>query len=120
MATGNWEQQLRSRPLRNQAARIESDTRDAVTIVVKQERPAYMKPPLTWIVPHRPERKAELDALGSEVWHLCDGRRTVEEIVDRFAASHGLTFHESRVAVTEYISSLIKRGVLAIEIPDEE
>jgi hypothetical protein len=111
---------LRARPLKNQAARIESETRDAVSIVVKQERPAFIRPPLSWIVPHRPERTAQLDTLGTEVWRLCDGKRDVEAIIDRFAEAHALSFHESRIAVTEYIGSLVKRGVLAIEMLEEE
>ena len=60
-----------------------------------------------------------LDRLGAEVWRLCDGKRTVEEVVDLFGERHALTFHESRVAVTLYLKALLQRGVLAIVIPEE-
>ena len=56
-----------------------------------------------------------LDKLGTEVLELCDGSRRVEEIVDEFAAKHRLTFHESRVAVTGFLRSLVQRGLIAIE-----
>jgi len=58
--------------------------------------------------------------LGSQVWRWCDGERTVEAVVDAFAAAHGLTFHEARVAVAGYVSSLVKRGALAIAMPKEK
>jgi hypothetical protein len=51
---------------------------------------------------------------------LCDGKATVESIIDEFAARHRLSFHESRVAVTGYLKTLIRRGVLAIELSEED
>jgi hypothetical protein len=67
----------------------------------------------------RPERRLTLDRLGTEVWRLCDGDRTVEEIVDTFSRNHDLTFHEARAAVTGYLTTLIQRGALAIEVPED-
>ena len=61
-----------------------------------------------------------LDHLGVEVWERCDGTRTVEQVVDEFAQKHALSFHESRVMVTEYLRELIQRGVLAIGLPGED
>jgi hypothetical protein len=59
-----------------------------------------------------------LDALGRGVFDLCDAHRTVEDIVDAFAAAHHLTFHEARISVTQYLRELIRRGVCAIEVPE--
>ena len=85
------------------------------------DRPCeYMLPPLSWIVPHRRERRVVLDRVGSQMWRQCDGERTVEAVIDAFAATHDLTFHEARVAVTTYIKSLVKRGVLVIVMPKEQ
>jgi len=56
--------------------------------------------------------------LGRRLWQDCDGRRTVEEIVDRFRDEHRLTFHEARAAVSGYLQGLIQRGVLAIVMRD--
>ena len=55
-----------------------------------------------------------LDRLGSQVWQLCDGVRTVEDVVDEFARLHRLTFHEARASVTAYLKMLVQRGVLAM------
>ena len=117
---GSWKRMLDARAVRNTAARADQDDPGAVVVHVKTVRPWYMVPPVSWIVPHRPERKVVLDRLGSQVWRWCDGERTVENVVDAFAADHDLTFHEARVAVAGYISSLVKRGVLAIVMPEED
>jgi hypothetical protein len=63
------------------------------------------------------ERAISLDRLGSEVWQACDGRRTVEEIVDLFAAAHDLTFHEARLSVTEFLRLLVLRGLVVVAGP---
>jgi hypothetical protein len=41
---------------------------------------------------------------------------TVEELVDRFARTHRLSFHESRVCVTGYLAELVRRGLLALSL----
>lgn len=107
---------LEARPLRNAAARVEPQTGGGQCVYIKTARPRYVIPPLSWIVPFKPERTVVLDRLGAQIWQLCDGKKNVEAIVDEFAAMHRLTFHEARTAVTEYIGMLIKRGILAIAL----
>lgn len=111
---GSWRRMLEARPLRNAAARVEKNSEKNVIIYVKASRPRYLVPPLSWIVPFRPERRVILDRLGTQIWNLCNGERTVENVVDIFREQHHLTFHEARGAVTGYIKMLIQRGILAI------
>ena len=111
---GSWRSMLAARPVQNQAARIERHDRDRVTVYVKRKRPGYLVPPISWIMTVRPERRVTLDALGTRIWTWCDGNRTVEDVVDLFAATYNVTFHEARVAVTGYLRSLLQRGVVAI------
>ena len=115
---GAWRPLLEARPVRNAAARAIDDGTGNVTVCVKTAPPWYMVAPISWIVPHRPERRFTLDRLGSQVWRSCDGRRNVEAIVDAFASEHELTFHEARVSVTNYLRSLVQRGVLAVAMPE--
>jgi len=109
---------LAARPVRNAAGTASADPTGEVAIAVPMKRPRWLVPPLSWLVPLRPSRTVRLDNLGAQVWELCDGGRTVEEIVDEFARRHRLTFHEARVAVTGYLSQLVRRGVLAMAIMD--
>jgi hypothetical protein len=93
---------------------------NCITVYVKQKRPAYMAPPLSWIVPFSPERQVTLDAIGTRIWRWCDGSLSVEGVIERFKDQYRLTFHEARAAVTGYVQSLIKRGVLAIVMQEQE
>ncbi|HNR94140.1 MAG TPA: PqqD family protein [Kiritimatiellia bacterium] len=115
----SWSDMLDALMIRNRAARVERDARSGeIRIAVPTRRPWYHVPPVTWIVRAPEERVTVLDEPGSLVWEMCDGRTTVENIIDAFAEKYGLTFHESRVAVTQHIKSLISRGVLAVEFRD--
>jgi len=116
---GSWKPMLNARAVHNAAARVTEGDDGCVVVYVKAVRRWYMVPPISWVVPHEAERRVVLDRLGSQVWQWCDGERTVEGVVDAFAAEHDLTFHEARVAVAGYISSLVKRGVLVIVMPEE-
>ena len=114
----DWRGMLRARPTRNTAARAVENGSAGVTLYIKRRRPAWLVPPVSWVVPYTAEREILLDALGRQVWQCCDGQSTVEDIVDRFKDEHRLTFHEARAAVTGYLRKLIQRGVLAIVIRD--
>ncbi len=114
-----WKSMLSARLVRNAAARVEQRPGSRVMVYVKTAKPRFMVPPISWIVPVRRERGAALDCLGTQLWNLCDGSRTVEEVIDAFAALHSLSFHEARAAVTGYARTLIERGVLAIALPEQ-
>jgi hypothetical protein len=101
------------RPTRNRA--VTTEQRDGVTrITVKKRRPRYLVPPISWVIRPRLETRVEIEGLGIEILELCDGRRTVEQIVDEFAGLHALTFHEARVSVTTYQKALVQRGVVVL------
>jgi hypothetical protein len=118
--TDSWMSMLRARPQRNTAAAVKRTGDGALSIAVRTRRTALRLPPLRWLVPVTRERTAVLDRLGEQVWDLCDGSRTVEQVVEQFAQQHALTFHEARVSVTSYLGPLIRRGVLAIEMVNHE
>ncbi|MCJ7543016.1 MAG: PqqD family protein [Phycisphaerae bacterium] len=77
-------------------------------------RPKYLVPPLSWILPFSPYRRVELEPVGSGVLKMCDGRRTVEAIIEAFAAGHKLSFREAQLAVTQFLSQLMQRGLVVI------
>ena len=111
----DWRRLLDAVPQQNTAARVSDSSADEVVVHVPTRRPWYLRqPPLSWVVPVRSERTVRLDRLGAEIWRLCDGRAAVESVVEQFASTHGLTFHEARVSVTGYLSALVQRGVLAM------
>ena len=106
---------LRARMIHNTAARETPGPRNGeASIAVPTRRPGWLVPPISWVVRPPGARTLVLDALGVEIWTLCDGSRTVEAVIDAFAAANGLTFHEARVSVTAYLKSLLRQGALAV------
>ena len=116
-ATGSWHAMLKAVMLQNQAARItESNPDGSLSLAVPTRRPDYLFPPLSWVIRPPKERITILDPIGAALWRACDGRQTVEDLVVKFAMEHRLSFHESRVSVTGYITSLLQRGALAVAV----
>ena len=116
----NWRRMLAAKPVRNQAAEVARQDDGLVRIAVRKRRPGFLVPPLAWIIRPRLSRRYYLDRLGTSVWELCDGQRTVEAVVDEFARRYRLSFHEARVAVTGYLRDLVHRGVLALVLAGKE
>lgn len=59
-------------------------------------------------------RKLQLDALGTAVWDLVDGNRSVHQIIQVFAGIHRLQFKEAEVSVTHFIRELGRRGLIGL------
>ena len=116
-APGAWDGMLRAVLLRNRAARLVREEADGgVTLGVPTRKPSFFRGLMGWLVRTPKERLTVLDRLGAGIWRACDGKRSVEEIVVEFATFHHLSFHESRVSVTGYVTSLLRRGVLAVAV----
>ena len=116
-APGTWDALLAAVLVPNQAARIVHEEPDgSLTIAVPTRKPSFIRGLLSWMVRVPKERLTVLDPMGAGLWKACDGRRSVEEIVEQFGALHHLSFHESRVSVTGYVSSLLRRGILAVAV----
>ena len=59
-------------------------------------------------------KKLQLDALGTSVWDLVDGKRSVRMIIQIFAKAHRLETREAEVSVTSFIRQLGQRGLLGL------
>lgn len=62
------------------------------------------------------ERTFGLDAYGRCVYEGCDGKRTVEEVVRRFAETNRVSPPESEMAVTKFMRTLLAKGLVAMEL----
>ena len=101
-------------PFRNEAMEIKRRKDGGLLASVPIRKPKYLIPPLRWIIPFSDRRRIELDTLGACVLDLCDGRRTIEAIIERFAADHKLSFREAQLSVTPFLKQLAERGLVAI------
>jgi hypothetical protein len=59
-------------------------------------------------------KKLQLDELGTLVWNLIDGERSVRQVVKMFAATHRLESREAEVSVTQFIRELGRRGLIGM------
>jgi len=59
-------------------------------------------------------KKLQLDRLGTSVWDLLDGQRTVRNVIDLFAEQYKLQRREAEVSVTQFLNSLGKRGLIGL------
>ena len=98
---------------RNAAARFERRD-EGMLVTVPISPPRWLVPPLSWIIRLSPWRRVQLDAPGTEVLDLCDGRRTVEQVIEMFASAHKLSFREGQVAVSAFLGELLRRGIIVI------
>lgn len=109
----NLTQTLAARPTRNAAVRQEMRG-DALVLFVPIRRRWWMSGPVSWFLPLRDEKGVALDALGQEVWRVCDGQRHLEAIVEGFADRHRLGFHEARLTVMRFLRMLAQRNLLVL------
>ena len=59
-------------------------------------------------------KKLQLDAMGTSVWDLVDGKRSVRMIIQIFANAHRLENREAEVSVTGFLRQLGQRGLLGL------
>ena len=59
-------------------------------------------------------KKLQLDELGTFVWNLMDGNRSVQQLVKIFAETHRLETREAEVSVTQFMRELGRRGLIAM------
>lgn len=61
-----------------------------------------------------PTRKLQLDALGSQVWQMIDGRRTTAQLIEEFARHHEISTQEAEQSITLFLRELGRRGLIAL------
>ena len=61
-----------------------------------------------------PTKRLQLDAMGSFVWKLIDGERSVGTIITTFAREYKVSNMEAETAVTSFIKTLGQRGFIGL------
>ncbi len=109
------EQALDALPIRNPSLKWR-DTEDG-EVVVRLQRRQGLRGRLVGLVFYVPEyRDITLDEVGSHVWRLCDGERTVSDVVGELVREYKLNKREAEVSVTEYLRMLGKRGMMGFAV----
>jgi len=118
---------LRLKPVRNPMVEWKRDEEGKVRITIplkklssqdegrKRRRIGF----LFRFFPEPKEKRIQLDEIGSDVWELCDGERTVKDIVDHLCEKYKLLPMEVEVPLNRYLDSLVKRGLIGFILPKD-
>jgi hypothetical protein len=88
--------------------------------VIGLRREAWWVRLLNLVVPIPRERIVELDEVGRELWDLCDGEHTLEEMIEIFVDRHRLTRAEAEWSLRTYLRDLGKRGLVGFAVEKAE
>ena len=100
-------------PHRNTEMRLQR-LREGVLASIPIPRPRWLVPPISWILPFSGLRRVQLDGPGTAVLDLCDGQRSIEQIVETFARDNKLSFREGQLAVSQFLRELVGRGMIVL------
>ncbi len=116
---------LKMKPVRNPALRWEKDEQGTYTVFVPLQQQQQSKGRkgkkglLSKLAPSPTEKKIQLDKVGSIVWGLCDGERTMQDIVEHLREEYKLLPSEAEVSLNAYFNQLSKRGLVGFVLPEE-
>ena len=124
---------LRLKPVRSPMVKWEKNEKGEIKIIIPlkkikeirekvetDKRRKRKKPDLfSKFFPEPKEKRIQLDEIGSVVWELCDGNRTVKDIIDYLYEKYKLLPRESEISLNTYLNSLVKRGLMAFILPED-
>lgn len=64
-------------------------------------------------------KKIILDRVGSEIWKLCDGEHTIDDIIRKVIKLTGLSRRNAELATYNYIRQLVEKGLIELLIPSQ-
>ncbi|NLW50066.1 MAG: PqqD family protein [Candidatus Brocadiaceae bacterium] len=110
---------LSARPVLNRLVKVDRDREGHVILQVPRADNSLVRSVTRWfrLPPYKP---IALDELGTFVIELCDGRRTVRDLVDMFAKRYKLNRREAEVGMTTFLRTLARRSIIALVIEGED
>jgi hypothetical protein len=105
--------------VRNQGITTE-ETEEGNLRLIASRREAWWVRLLNVVVPIPRERITELDQVGRELWELCDGEHTLEDLIELFVERHKLTRAEAEWSLRTYLRDLGKRHLVGFAVEKAE
>lgn len=113
------QQVLAARPVRNVKLETRTTESGEVCIIVPR-RTDWVGKLLKLLVVIPKQREIELDAIGSDIWQLCDGEHTVGDIIEMLVDKYKLNQKEAEVSLSKYLDQLARRRLIGLAIVGEE
>lgn len=106
-------------PLRNQLITWEVDEKGEASLVVPQKDKRWVRlASKLFMLPNK--RVIVLDAIGTYVWKMCDGKHTISQIIKGVQNQHKLTRKEAETSLFTFIQQLGKRNFIAFAVPNPQ
>ena len=106
---------LKSIPVRNPTLTWKKYPSGEIAVIIKLEQKKrgfkLVKPPK--------EKKILLDKVGSFVWELCDGKHTVDDIINELVSKYKLHRREAEASLTLYLRMLSQRLLIGFKLPSK-
>lgn len=114
------EQMLAAIPVRNTAVQWARETRDEDhpdVVLLRVPRRSDRFGNIVARLFKLPEfRKVELEEIGSDVWEMCDGVRTVEALTRAVCTKYNMNRRQAEASVSEYLKMLAERRLIALAV----
>lgn len=108
---------LALRPMRNPDLEwSEEDGRIVLHIKHKKMAKAWL---LTKLFPIPEDRRVVLDAIGTDVWQLIDGKTNIGRIAKVLAQKYKLTPREMELSLQQFFKELGRRGYIGFWVQEE-
>lgn len=105
------------RPVRNPELEWSQDGGKVMLVLKHQKQPGWKQRLVELFLPTPPNRQVELDTIGSEVWLLIDGQRTMGSIAGELAQKYQLSPREAELSLQQYCKELGRRGYIGFVKP---
>jgi len=112
------QQSFQSVPTINPYIKWHINAEDRVVLTIKTPNKLFVKL-AALIFPIPKENSIVLDEIGSFVWQLFDGNKTVEQIILKIKEKYKLNRKEAEASTIEYIKILVKRRYIMLFVPVE-
>ena len=113
------EAMLNSRPARNEALTW-NQTEDGEVVIHVQRQDNLRVRLLSKIFYVPKERNITLDEVGTEVWHLCNGKTSVAQMIERLGTKYQLNRKEAEVSLLSYLKTLGQKRFVGFLIDGEK
>ena len=109
------DQALRTRPVRNPVLKWETGEDGQIRLLIPR-RDDFVGRMLCKIFRAPEHKEIILDEVGSGIWELCDGERSVEAIVSATSGKYKITRRECETSVGMYLKMLGERNLLGFQV----
>jgi hypothetical protein len=113
------EAMLKSKPARNDALTWEKNENDEVIVTIerREDWKAKVLSKIFWIPK---SRTLMLDQIGAQVWDMCDGKTTVDQMIRHLSKEHKLNLKEAEVSLLTYLKNLGKKHLIGFLVDKED